>query len=143
MLALSPPSSHRLPCASVQLAEMLLVPPGVFAGAGIPSVPRTSGCRLLPAPAIHAHWCDVGSYFQRSLSALIPSPPYPPNNQRLPLLSVHAAADERLGGIFPSSGTPNVPYAPAWYPSRTSTTSLPPIQTHWCVERSNIHKSFS
>src|ERR1035437_6906878 len=96
--------------------------------AGAPNVPYTPDWPTVLLPPIQAHSFVEGLNSQRSLrSPKLPlaSKPAPPKSQRLPLLSVQFEAYQRLLGMFPAAGVPNVPYTPNW-----PTTSLPPIQVH-------------
>jgi hypothetical protein len=78
-------------------------------------VPYMSGWLTLWLPPIHAHWFVEGLNSQRSLRTPSPplaSKPMPPKSQRWPLMSVQLEALERLPGIFPPAGVPNVSYKP-------------------------------
>src|ERR1035437_718102 len=77
--------------------------------------------------------------FQRSFrySGPLATKPSPPKSQRFPLESIQETEVDRAPGKFAGSGTPFVPYVPAW-----SVTLDPLTQVHCPLAMFHFQRSF-
>src|SRR5690606_2226745 len=116
----TPAKIQKLPSLSSH-PTFVVLPDGVFAGAGVPKVPGTAAGAWLAArevfdPFIQVHWRLVVSNFHRSFMRFsfvgCVTNPLPPNNQIPPSLPAKSEPPNLPPGIFPRADSPLVPYTP-------------------------------